>query len=84
MTLASQIKAGSARLWHAQRVKRLVRDALGADRVMMVSVQEIDCMDPACAGTATKIIVYSPDLTRRTLVIHVPLTDICKLDLAGL
>lgn len=81
MTLTGQIKASATRLWHAQEVKRLVRDALGADRVTMVSAQELDCTGPTCAAASTWGIVYSPDLTRRTLVIHVPLRDVAKQDL---
>jgi hypothetical protein len=71
----------AARLWHAQRVRRLVRSRLPAEAVVMVA--ETVCRDTLCPGPATQITILGFDMSRRVLLIHRPMAEVTAADLAA-
>lgn len=84
MSLPSDFRQKAALLWHAQRIKRLVREIGAFGPHTLISVTEITCDDPTCPGPATQITILSLDLMRRVFVIHRPVIEVSAADLAGL
>ena len=70
-------------LWHAGRVRRLVRERLGLGSRSLLTVVELPCPDPACPGPATRVTILCLDLGRLTLTIHRPLAEVTMRDLEG-
>ncbi|WP_409702299.1 hypothetical protein [Yoonia sp.] len=71
----------TVKLWHIQRVRRLVRDKVQLGAHCLINVTEIMCTDPDCPGPATQITVTGFDLVRRIFVIHRPAAAITAADL---
>lgn len=70
-------------IWHAQRVKRLVRDRMGPGSQCLVSVRETLCQDPGCEGPATEIRIVMLDFRELRILIHKPPFEIVAADVAG-
>lgn len=83
MKLAEQIRDKAGAVWHFGRVRRLVRSEAGLAPQVLVSVAEIPCEDPACAGPATQITILGMDLTRRVMVIHRPAAEVVTTDIVA-
>lgn len=69
----------AARLWHTQRIKRLLRAALATEAV--ISVVELPCHDKGCPGPATRITVLGLDLMLRVHVVHCSAADVTAADI---
>lgn len=69
-------------VWHAQRVKRLVRDHVGQGLQCLVSVRETFCEDPACEGPATEVRIVTLDFRETRLLIHKPPSEVSASDVA--
>lgn len=76
MSFAAQIKGRAATLWHIQRVKRLVRDVARLGPLSLVTVVELDCLDPGCPGPTTQIAILDPGLEKRRITLHVPVSAV--------
>lgn len=70
-------------MWHVQRVKRLVRDHMGAGAPCLVSVREAMCNDPACEGLATEIRIITLSFDEIVAAVHKPVTEVTAADVAG-
>jgi len=70
-------------LWHAGRVRRLVRERLGLGPRSFLTVVELPCPDPTCPGPATQVTILGLDLGRLTLTIHRPMAEVTARDLEG-
>jgi hypothetical protein len=64
-----------------ERVKAWTRDALGASPATAVAVNEIACMDPACPGVETVILVMEPGTRTRAVKVSRALHDVTELDI---
>ena len=69
--------------WHAQRVKRLVRDQLGHGAQCLGSVQETFCTDPECEGPATEIRIVTLGFQEIKALIHKQPSQIVPNDVAA-
>ena len=69
--------------WHAQRVKRLVRDQLGQGAQCLVSVGETVCTDPGCEGPATEIRIVTLGFQEIKALVHKQPSQIVPNDLAA-
>lgn len=83
-TFAADFRQKAARMWHAQRVKALVRDHLGLGPQALISVAQVDCDQTQCPGPATQITLLTLDMVRRVHLIHRPLAEVTAQDLAAL
>lgn len=83
MRLADPIKDKAAAAWHFGRLRRLVRAEAGLAPQVLVSVAAFPCQDPSCPGPATQISILGMDLTRRSMVIHRPATEVSAADIAA-
>ncbi|MCC5975220.1 MAG: hypothetical protein JJT81_14365 [Rubellimicrobium sp.] len=88
MSAATLICDRTRTLWHAGRVRRLVRERLGLGPQSLLTVVELpcpdpDCLGPTCNGPATQITILGLDLRRLTLTIHRPMADVTARDLDG-
>lgn len=63
------------------RVKALAREALGLAEEVGLSVNEINCDDPACPGTETVILVMVPGERTRALKVQKPLDVVTREDI---
>ncbi len=70
------VRHAAGRVYHAQRIKRLVRMHLGEGVQCMVSVRETVCADPECEGPATTIRILLVDFREIRTVIHKALRDV--------
>lgn len=82
------MKEGSLRkaahtVWHAQRVKRLVRDRLGGGMQCLVSVCEKMCTDPDCEGPATEIRIVTLGFQEIRKTVHKQISEITDQDVAA-
>lgn len=71
-------------LWHTQRVKRLVRDRLGAGVQCLISVRETICTDPGCEGPATEIRIVTLGFQEIRALVHKQASDIVRNDIIDL
>lgn len=69
-------------IWHVQRVKRLVRDRLGAGVQCIISVRETICTDPGCEGPAIEIRVVTLGFQEITAVVHGRVSEVSSADVA--
>ncbi len=88
MTERSAIQTAKA-LWHAQRIKRMIREHMGGGVTCLVSVRETVCTDPDCAGPATEVRITSLCFREIRFTIHkqasaVSHSDIVKLFQTGM
>jgi hypothetical protein len=61
------------------RIKAWVRDALALDEQVTVSVNEIECGDPACpGGVETVVLVRAKAAVTRAMKIAGPATDVTR------
>jgi hypothetical protein len=58
------------------RVKDLAREALALGEEVSISVNEINCTDPACPGTETVILVMVPGERTRALKVMKPVEEV--------
>ena len=71
-------------LWHIQRIKRSVRNHLGAGMHLVVSVRETACVDQQCEGPATEIKIITLGLQEvMATLIHKPVSQITDRDIAA-
>ncbi len=82
MMQGGSLRQTAQNLWHAQRIKRLVRDRLGHSAQGLVSVRETICMDPACEGPATEIRIVMLDFRETRVTIHKSLSQVSAVDIA--
>ena len=82
MDLSLRARANS--FWHAQRVKRLVRDQLGHDAQCLVSVRETVCTDPGCEGPATEIRIVTLGFQEIRALVHKQPSQIVGSDVAAI
>ena len=68
MDLSLRDRASS--FWHAQRVKRLVRDQVGHGAQCLISVRETVCTDPGCEGPATEIRIVTLGFQEIRALVH--------------
>lgn len=61
-------------------IKDWTRSALGAGEETRLSVSEIVCRDPGCAGTETVILVMKPGERTRALKIMRELAEVTEAD----
>lgn len=80
MDLSLRDRASS--FWHAQRVKRLVRDQLGHGAQCLVSVRETVCTDPGCEGPATEIRIVTLGFQEIRALVHKQPSQIVGSDVA--
>lgn len=76
------LKQKAKSLWHTQRVKRLVRDHLGKTVPCLVSVREMICTDPGCAGPATEIRVVMLGIRDVRVLVHKKASDVLPSDIS--
>ncbi|MBB5755100.1 nitrate reductase [Prosthecomicrobium pneumaticum] len=65
----------------SRRIKAWVRDALGLEDAIPVSVTELACRDPGCPAIETVIGILRPGLPIETVRLHGGLADIARADL---
>lgn len=82
MDLSLRERASS--FWHAQRVKRLVRDQLGHGAQCLVSVRETVCTDPGCEGPATEIRIVTLGFREIRALVHKQPSQIVGSDVAAI
>lgn len=70
--------------WHAQRVKRLVRDQLGHGAQCLISVRETVCTDPGCEGPATEIRIVTLGFQETRALVHKQPSQIVPNDVAAI
>ena len=63
------------------RVKDLAREALALGEEVSISVNEINCTDPACPGTETVILVMVPGERTRALKVMKPVEEVLAEDI---
>lgn len=63
------------------RVKDLAREVLALGEEVSLSVNEINCTDPACPGTETVILVMAPGERTRALKVMKPVEEVCADDI---
>lgn len=81
---ATTLRDTAKMLWHVQRIKRAVRDHLGASMHLVVSVRETACVDPRCAGPATEIKIITLGLQQvMATLIHKPVSQVTDRDIAA-
>jgi len=69
-------------LWHMQRVKRLVREHFGSGAACLISVREVICTDPDCAGPATEVRITSLSFCETRFTIHKPVSTVSHSDIS--
>lgn len=70
--------SGSAGLSRAElaRVRDLAASVLALADDVVVKVNEINCLDPACPGQETVILIMAPGERTRALKIRAPVEDV--------
>lgn len=63
------------------RVKDLARTVLALDEEASISVNEINCTDPACPGTETVILLMIPGERTRALKVMKPVEEVDEADI---
>ena len=63
------------------RVKDLARTVLALGDDAAISVNEINCTDPACPGTETVILLMVPGERTRALKVTKPLEEVGEADI---
>ncbi len=63
------------------RVKELARYALALGDDAAISVNEINCTDPACPGTETVILLMIPGERTRALKVMKPVEEVGEADI---
>jgi hypothetical protein len=63
------------------RVKALAREALALGDEVRLSVNEINCNDPACPGTETVILVMAEGERTRALKVTKPADEVVAQDI---
>ena len=81
--METSLRHQAAAFWHTQRVKRLVRDRLGAGAQCLVSVRETICTDPGCEGPATEIRIVTLGFREIRALIHKGAAEIERAEVAG-
>ncbi len=81
MSFAADLREKACTLWHIQRVKYLVREYSQPGPNALITVTEVECLDPQCPGPATQITILGLDLIRRSLLIHRPVAQVTAEDL---
>lgn len=66
----------------AAQVKRQVRELLGLPENVVIAVNEILCVDPACPGTETVILVMKPGEKTRAFKVQMGLAELTPEALA--
>lgn len=79
----ASFKERAKSFWHAQRVKRLVRDQLGHGAQCLISVRETVCTDPGCEGPATEIRVVTLGFQEIRALVHKQPSQIVLTDVAA-
>lgn len=83
MVQGASLRDTARSLWHAQRIKRLVRDRLGvAGMQSLVSVRETICDDPGCEGPATEVRIVLLGVREIRAAIHKPASEVSGADVA--
>lgn len=81
--METSLRQRAQAFWHTQRVKRLVRDHLGAGAQCLVSVRETLCTDPGCEGPATEIRIVTLGFQEIRALVHKEASDIAGTDIAA-
>jgi hypothetical protein len=63
------------------RVKDLARTVLALGEEASISVNEINCTDPACPGTETVILLMIPGERTRALKVMKPVEEVDEADI---
>jgi len=63
------------------RVKDLARATLALSEEAAISVNEINCTDPACPGTETVILLMVPGERTRALKVTKPVEEVDEADI---
>ena len=63
------------------RVKDLARTVLALGEEASISVNEINCTDPACPGTETVILLMVPGERTRALKVTKPVEEVSEADI---
>jgi hypothetical protein len=63
------------------RVKELARAVLALGEEAAISVNEINCTDPACPGTETVILLMIPGERTRALKVMKPVEEVDEADI---
>lgn len=83
MPQATSLPEHARNMWHIQRVKRMIRDQLGAGAQCMISVQEIICTDPECPGPATQLRIVMINFHEISGLIHKTPAQVSAADVAA-
>ena len=78
------LREHASSFWHAQRVKRLVRDQLGHGAQCLVSVRETICTDPECEVPATEIRIVPLGFQEIRALVHKQPSQIVGSDVTAI
>lgn len=81
MTQDRSLRGKAFSIWHAQRVKRLIRDHLGVQ--CLVSVRDTVCKDPGCEGPAIEVRIVMLDFREIKLTIHKAASEVSGDDVSA-
>ena len=68
----------------ARQLKELVREALALPEEVIISVMEVECVEPNCPDLETNIILMSDGCEARLFKVYKPLAEVTSNDLVGL
>ena len=68
----------------ARQFKDVVREAWALPEEVIISVMEVECMEPNCPDLETNIILMSDGCEARLFKVYKPLAEVTSDDLSGL
>lgn len=68
----------------ARQLKDVVREAWALSEEVVISVMEVECMEPDCPDLETNIILMSDGCEARLFKVYKPLAEVTSNDLVGL
>ena len=68
----------------ARQLKDVVREAWALPEEVIISVMEVECMEPNCPDLETNIILMSDACEARLFKVYKPLAEVTSNDLVGL
>lgn len=68
----------------ARQLKDVVREAWALSEEVIISVMEVECMEPDCPDLETNIILMSDGCEARLFKVYKPLAEVTSNDLVGL
>ena len=68
----------------ARQLKDVVREAWALPEEVIISVMEVECVEPNCPDLETNIILMSDGCEARLFKVYKPLAEVTSNDLVGL